>query len=155
MEIKEDSTAIFDDGTKGWWMLKETEGGIVHLGLVLPAEKTPQIFLVCKDKLIDETKACFLGEVPDKNKFNATSDEYLAAASTYFEKESNWELSVYVNGVLNRKQVSEYECNTMESYSMCLPMSLRVYQGERRIIKEIYMEYRQSYEWRYCYCALW
>lgn len=42
----------------------------------------------------------------------------------------------YVNGVLNRKQVSEYECNTMESYSMCLPMSLRVYQGERRIIKE-------------------
>lgn len=72
MEIKEDSTAIFDDGTKGWWMLKETEGGIVHLGLVLPQEKTPQIFLVCKDKLIDETKACFLGEVPNKNKFSAS-----------------------------------------------------------------------------------
>ncbi len=72
MEIKEDSTAIFDDGTKGWWMLKETEGGIVHMGLVLPEEKNPQIFLVCKDKLIDETKACFLGEVPDKNRFNAS-----------------------------------------------------------------------------------
>ena len=72
MEIKKDSTAIFDDGTKGWWMLKETEGGIVHMGLVLPEEKTPQIFLVCKDKLIDETKACFLGEVPDKNRFNAS-----------------------------------------------------------------------------------
>ncbi|MBQ6894552.1 MAG: hypothetical protein IJN40_03560, partial [Clostridia bacterium] len=52
MEIKEDSTAIFDDGTKGWWMLKETDGGIVHMGLVLPEEKNPQIFLVCKDKLI-------------------------------------------------------------------------------------------------------
>lgn len=72
MEIKKDSTAIFDDGTKGWWMLKETEGGIVHMGLVLPEEKNPQIFLVCKDKLIDETKACFLGEVPDKNRFNAS-----------------------------------------------------------------------------------
>lgn len=72
MEIKEDSTAIFDDGTKGWWMLKETKGGIVHLGLVLPAEKNPQIFLVCKDRLIDETKACFLGEVPDKKRFDAS-----------------------------------------------------------------------------------
>ena len=72
MEIKEDSTAIFDDGTKGWWSLKETEGGIVHLGLVIPEEKTPQIYLICKDKLIDETKACFLGEVPDKNRFDAS-----------------------------------------------------------------------------------
>ncbi len=72
MEIKEDSTAIFDDGTKGWWMLKETDGGIVHMGLVLPEEKNPQIFLVCKDKLIDETKACFLGEVPDQKRFNAS-----------------------------------------------------------------------------------
>ena len=72
MEIKEDSTAIFDDGTKGWWSLTETEGGIVHLGLVLPEEKTPQIYLICKDKLIDETKACFLGEVPNKNRFDAS-----------------------------------------------------------------------------------
>ena len=35
-----------------------------------------------------------------KNKFTATSDEYLAAVSTYFEKASNWMASVYVNGEL-------------------------------------------------------
>lgn len=72
MELKEDSTATFDDGTTGWWMLKESEGGIVHMGLVLPEEKTPQIYLVCSDRLIDETKACFLGEVPSARTFDAT-----------------------------------------------------------------------------------
>ncbi len=35
-----------------------------------------------------------------KNQFTATSDEYLAAVSTYFEKISNWTASVYVNGEL-------------------------------------------------------
>jgi len=35
-----------------------------------------------------------------KNHFTATSDEYLAAVSTYFEKISNWTASVYVNGEL-------------------------------------------------------
>ena len=35
-----------------------------------------------------------------KNKFTATDDEYLAAVSTYFQKKSNWEMSVYVNDVL-------------------------------------------------------
>ena len=35
-----------------------------------------------------------------KNKFAATSDEYLAAVSTYFEKTSDWMASVYVNGEL-------------------------------------------------------
>ena len=72
MEIKDDSTASFDDGTTGWWMLKESDGGIIHMGLVLSDEKTPQIYLVCSDRLIDETKACFLGEVPDSKRFNAT-----------------------------------------------------------------------------------
>lgn len=72
MEIKEDSTAVFDDGTTGWWMLKETDDGIVHMGLVLPEDKTPQIYLVCGNSLIDENKACFIGEVPDKKTFDAT-----------------------------------------------------------------------------------
>lgn len=72
MELKDDSTAQFDDGTTGWWMLKETDDGIIHMGLVVPDEKTPQIYLVCNDKLIDETKACFLGEVPDSKTFDAT-----------------------------------------------------------------------------------
>ena len=35
-----------------------------------------------------------------KNKFVATDDEYLAAVSTYFQKNSNWEMSLYVNDVL-------------------------------------------------------
>ena len=35
-----------------------------------------------------------------KNIFTATDNEFLSAVSTYFEKPSNWELSVYVNDVL-------------------------------------------------------
>ena len=39
-----------------------------------------------------------------KNRFKATENEYLAAVSTYFEKDTNWDLSVYVNGVLKLTQ---------------------------------------------------
>ncbi len=35
-----------------------------------------------------------------KNVFTATNNEFIAAASTYFEKATNWELSVNVNGIL-------------------------------------------------------
>ena len=35
-----------------------------------------------------------------KNIFTATDNEYLSAVSTYFEKPTDWELSVYVNDVL-------------------------------------------------------
>ncbi|MBO7444593.1 MAG: peptidase C1, partial [Methanobrevibacter sp.] len=35
-----------------------------------------------------------------KNVFTATDNEYLSAVSTYFEKPSNWELSIYVNDEL-------------------------------------------------------
>ena len=35
-----------------------------------------------------------------KNIFNATDKEYLYAVSTYFEKDTDWELSVYVDGIL-------------------------------------------------------
>lgn len=35
-----------------------------------------------------------------KNVFTATDDEYLAAVSTYFEKDSDWTVSIYVNDVL-------------------------------------------------------
>ena len=35
-----------------------------------------------------------------KNIYTSTDDEYLAAVSTYFEKNTNWVLSVYVNGDL-------------------------------------------------------
>ena len=35
-----------------------------------------------------------------KNKFNSTDDEFLAAVSTYFAKNTNWELSISVNNIL-------------------------------------------------------
>lgn len=35
-----------------------------------------------------------------KTKFNSTSDEYLAGVSTYFQKETSWDLLIYVNDVL-------------------------------------------------------
>lgn len=42
-----------------------------------------------------------------KNKFKAESEEYLAAASTIFEKQSKWDLSVYVNNVLKVSKSGE------------------------------------------------
>ena len=35
-----------------------------------------------------------------KNIFKATESEYLAAVSTYFQKDTNWDVSIYVNDVL-------------------------------------------------------
>ena len=40
-----------------------------------------------------------------KNKFNATDKEYLAAVSTHFEKNTDWELSIYVNNQLKHTQL--------------------------------------------------
>ena len=39
-----------------------------------------------------------------KNKFIASDDEYLAAVSTYFRDDTNWDLSIYVNNALKLKQ---------------------------------------------------
>ena len=39
-----------------------------------------------------------------KNKFRSTANEYLAGVSTYFEKETSWDLSIYVNSVLKHSQ---------------------------------------------------
>lgn len=39
-----------------------------------------------------------------KNIFNATDKEYLAAVSTFFQKESDWELAIYVNNTLKTTQ---------------------------------------------------
>lgn len=39
-----------------------------------------------------------------KNRFIATDDEYLAAVSTYFKKDTSWEVSIYVNNVLKHTQ---------------------------------------------------
>lgn len=42
-----------------------------------------------------------------KNKFTATDNEYLAAVSTYFEKYTSWDLSIYVNNVLKLTKSGE------------------------------------------------
>jgi hypothetical protein len=39
-----------------------------------------------------------------KNRFIASDNEYLTAVSTYFEKNTNWDLSIYVNNVLRHTQ---------------------------------------------------
>ncbi len=39
-----------------------------------------------------------------KNRYTAGEDEYLVAVSTYFEKETDWDLYVYVNGQLSHTQ---------------------------------------------------
>ncbi len=44
------------------------------------------------------------GVVWYKNKFTATDNEYLTAVSTYFEKDTNWDLFIYVNNALKLKQ---------------------------------------------------
>lgn len=39
-----------------------------------------------------------------KNKFIASDNEYLSAVSTYFEKDTSWDLSIYVNNILKHTQ---------------------------------------------------
>ena len=39
-----------------------------------------------------------------ENAFRATDDEYLASVSTYFEKVTNWTVSIYVNSLLQHTQ---------------------------------------------------
>lgn len=70
LNLMDDSTAVFDDGTKAWWSLRESNDGTVHLGLVVPDEEIPQLYLVCDDALIDEGGAVFIGEVPESKYFD-------------------------------------------------------------------------------------
>ncbi len=51
-----------------------------------------------------------------KNRFTATDNEYLAGISTYFEKDTDWEMSVYVNDVLKlvRRGFSHPSYQTIE-----------------------------------------
>ncbi len=79
LEIKDDYTALFADGTQAWWSLTESSDGTVHMGLVLPDEKTPQLYLICDGALIDEQSALFIGEVPDAKYFDK---EYEAGGLT-------------------------------------------------------------------------
>jgi len=58
-------------------------------------DKNYQYDLALTDYFFNETDTVWY-----KNIFTATDNEYLSAVSTYFEKPSNWELSVYVNDAL-------------------------------------------------------
>ena len=58
-------------------------------------DKNYQYDVALTDYFLNETDTVWY-----KNVFNATNNEYLSAVSTYFEKETDWELSVYVNDVL-------------------------------------------------------
>ncbi|WP_405294288.1 C1 family peptidase [Methanobrevibacter sp.] len=57
-----------------------------------------------KNYQYDVGKTDYLFDTKDtvwyKNMFTSTDNEYLAAVSTYFEKTTEWDLSVYVNGNL-------------------------------------------------------
>ena len=62
-------------------------------------DKNYQYDIAKTDYLYNKTN-----EVWYKNIFTATDNEYLTAVSTYFEKETNWNLSVYVNKSLKLVQ---------------------------------------------------
>lgn len=47
----------------------------------------------------------FYSNVLYKNIFKASDNEYLTAVSTYFDRQTNWNLSIYVNGLLKHTQV--------------------------------------------------
>ena len=62
-----------------------------------------------------------------KNMFISNANEYLAAVSTYFMKETDWELSIYVNGVLRHTQSG----HSPKSYSTIeLTDFIQLYEGE-------------------------
>ena len=52
-----------------------------------------------------------------KNVFVSNANEYLAAVSTYFMKETEWELSIYVNGLLRHTQ-SGYSPNSYSTIEL-------------------------------------
>ena len=74
----------------------DNDGGLVFvLNDTIKYDKSYQYDVARTDYFFNETDAAWY-----RNIFNATDNECLAAVSTYFEKPSNWELSVYVNDVL-------------------------------------------------------
>ena len=74
----------------------QNDGGfVIILNDTIKYDKNYQYDIAKTDYFFNETTTVWY-----KNIFNATDNEYLAAVSTYFEKPTDWELSVYVNDVL-------------------------------------------------------
>ncbi|MBE6512060.1 MAG: hypothetical protein E7Z75_02760 [Methanobrevibacter olleyae] len=95
-----------NSGNKGYFYLSYYDvssfkpgsyGGafVFVLNTTIKYDKNYQYDLALTDYFLNETDTVWY-----KNVFNATQNEYLAAVSTYFQKETDWELSVYVNDVL-------------------------------------------------------
>ena len=62
-----------------------------------------------------------------KNRFNATGDEIISAASTYFYNETDFELSIYVNGELKSNQSGHAKTGY---YTFALENEVPVKQGD-------------------------
>ena len=72
------------------------DGGYVFiLNDTIKYDKNYQYDIAKTDYFLNDTEIVWY-----KNIFNATDNEYLAAVSTYFEKNTDYELSIYVNDVL-------------------------------------------------------
>lgn len=76
--------------------LGDTEGGFAFiLNDTIKYDKNYQYDIGKTDYFFNTSSSVWY-----KNIFTATDNEYLSAVSTYFEKPSNWELSIYVNDEL-------------------------------------------------------
>ena len=76
--------------------LGDSEGAVVFiLNDTIKYDKNYQYDVAKTDYFFNTTKSVWY-----KNIFKATDNEYLAAVSTYFEKNTNWDLTVNVNNVL-------------------------------------------------------
>ena len=62
-----------------------------------------------------------------KNRFTSTDNEILAAVSTYFEKLTNWTLSVYVNDVLKTTKIGSSPAGY---WTINLDDLIRLYKGD-------------------------
>ena len=73
MMVNDDMTLNFSDGKKGWWVLTESEDGIVHMGIGKDGAKNMEMLILADDgSLINLSSAVFFGEIPSEEKFEKT-----------------------------------------------------------------------------------
>ncbi len=76
--------------------LGDDKGAVaIILNTTIKYDKNYQYDVAKTDYFLNTTRSVWY-----KNIFTSSDNEYLAAVSTYFEKVTNWELSVNVNGIL-------------------------------------------------------